>query len=52
MKLKWIEWAGGILTRDDGYTIYKDLRFAMLREPSGTVTRCRDVNDAKRRAGE
>ena len=33
MKLAWIKWAGGIETRDDGYTIYHDLRFATLRSP-------------------
>jgi hypothetical protein len=48
MELLWIKWAGGIETRDDGYTIYHDIRFAMLRSPNGVMQKFRSVEDAKR----
>lgn len=50
MKLAWVEWAGGILTRDDGYRIYKDLRWAILVRPNGERVKCRTVNEAKEKA--
>lgn len=49
MKLAWIRWAGGIETRDDGYVIYHDPRFVMLRRPgSETLEKFRTSEDAKR----
>jgi hypothetical protein len=48
MNMIWIKWAGGIETRDDGFTIYHDLRFAILRYPDGTMKRFRTAEDAKR----
>ena len=46
----WIKWAGGIETREDGWTIYHDTRWAMLRHPDGTLTKHRTPQDAKREA--
>ena len=48
MKLIWIRWAGGIHTRDDGWKIYGDPRWAILHSPSGDRTKFRTVEDAKR----
>ncbi len=48
MKLLWVKWAGGIETRDDGYTIYHDPRFAMLRHPDGRLEKFATAEDAKR----
>jgi len=48
MKLLWVKWAGGIETRGDGYTIYHDLRFAMLKHPDGRLEKFNTVEDAKR----
>jgi hypothetical protein len=48
MKQAWIRWAGGIETRDDGYTIYHDLRFALLRSPDGSLEKFITSEEAKR----
>lgn len=48
MKLLWIKWAGGIETHDDGYTIYHDFRFAILRHPDGRLEKFVTAEDAKR----
>jgi hypothetical protein len=50
MKLTWIQWTGGIETRDDGYTIYKDIRFVMLKHPNGRLQKFRTAGQAKRSA--
>jgi hypothetical protein len=50
MKLAWIKWAGGIETRDDGFMIYHDPRFALLRSPDGTLMKFRTAEEAKREA--
>lgn len=52
MKLLWIRWAGGIETRDDGWTIYHDPRWAMLRHPDGSLSKYRTPNEARRTADE
>lgn len=48
MKLAWIKWAGGDETRDDGYTIYHDPRYALLRSPDGTLEKFITAEEAKR----
>src|SRR4030042_930076 len=48
-KLAWIKWAGGIETRDDGYTIYHNIGFVILCGPGIDVpTKCRSAEEAKR----
>lgn len=51
MKLAWIQWAGGIETRDDGFTIYHDPRWAMVRHPDGRLERHVTIEIAKRFIG-
>ena len=48
MKLAWIKWADGTLTRDDGYTIYVDYRWAILKTPAGEKIKFRTAEEAKR----
>jgi hypothetical protein len=48
MKQAWIRWAGGIETRDDGYTIYHDPRWAMVRYPDGRLEKHATAEIAKR----
>lgn len=48
MKKAWIKWAGGIETRDDGFTIYHDPRFALLRYPDGKLEKYTTAENAKR----
>ena len=50
MKLLWIAWAGGIETRDDGWTIYRDVRWAILRSPDGQISKHRTAGEAKKTA--
>jgi len=53
MKLAWIKWAGGIETRDDGYVIYHDPRFAMLKRPgSDKLEKFRTAELAKKAVEE
>ena len=53
MKLLWIRWAGGIETRDDGYTIYHNPGYALLRRPgSDKLEKFITVEDAKRAVEE
>jgi (2Fe-2S) ferredoxin len=48
MKLTWIRWAESIETRDDGFTIYHDLRFVLLRYPDGKLEKYITTEAAKR----
>ena len=48
MKLAWIRWADGIETRNDGFTIYHDPRFAILRRPDGSLEKFSTAEIAKR----
>lgn len=50
MKLLWIKWANGIETRDDGFAIYHDVRFTMLKQPDGKVKKFQTVTEAKKAA--
>jgi hypothetical protein len=52
MKMIWIKWCGGIETRDDGYTIYHDPRWAILRCPDGTLQKYPTAEAAKRAVEE
>lgn len=44
----WIRFADGIEMRDDGYTIYQDYRFYILRNPSGVLRKFRTITEAKK----
>jgi hypothetical protein len=46
----WIRWQGGIEIRNDGFTIYHDPRFVMLRTPDGRLKKFRTPTEAKRNA--
>jgi len=49
MKKIWVRWAGGIETRDDGYTIYHNPGFAMLSYPEkGKIEKFPTAEAAKR----
>lgn len=48
MEMAWIKWAEGIETRDDGFTIYHDPRFALLRYPDGKLEKYITAEVAKR----
>lgn len=48
MKKLWVRWYGGLETRDDGFTIYHDPRFAMLRYPDGRMEKHPTPEAAKR----
>lgn len=50
MILAWIKWAGGIETRDDGWTVYHDPRFCLLRSPQGVLTKHHTITEAKKHA--
>jgi len=52
MKLIWVRWAGGDETRDDGFTIYHDPRFATLRFPDGKLQKFRTAEQAKKAVEE
>ena len=47
-KTLWIRWAGGIETRDDGYTIYHNIGFCMMRFPDGRLEKFITPNEAKK----
>lgn len=52
MRQAWIKWAGGIETRDDGFTIYHDPRYALLRYPDGRLEKYLTAEAAKRSVDE
>lgn len=52
MKQAWIRWSGGVETRDDGFTIYHDPRFALLRFPDGKLEKHITAEAAKRSVEE
>lgn len=47
-QLLWIVWSGGIETRDDGWVIYHNVGFSMLKHPNGALTKHRTPQEAKR----
>ena len=51
MKQTWVRWAGGIITRDDGWTLYVDPRWCIAISPAGERTKHRTMEDAKRFVG-
>ncbi len=52
MKLLWIKWSGDDETRDDGFTIYRDTRWTILKHPDGHLTKHSTPTEAKNKADE
>ena len=48
MQPKWIRWSGGVETRDDGWVIYHDLRWTILKHPNEKLTKHQTPTEAKK----